>query len=197
MSLEWMHPPQNYDNASPKAAAFSAQRPRAMPEFSNTYGTDSIADRRINNRPRRPPSSNNTYGADAIAKASLEPLEVWENPEARYGYLIHLEHPEFTSLCPRSGYPDSGTIVIDYIPDEYTVELKAIKLYINSFRNKAISHEAVTNMIADKLMKDADPIALRVIGDFMRRGGVKTVVTVMRGNEIEFSKFAPYQAGIL
>lgn len=134
-----------------------------------------------------------SYGLNAIAKAAIEPLEIWENPSI-IPYLIHLEHPEFSSLCPRSSYPDSGTIVIDYIPNEFTVELKAIKLYINSFRNERISHEGVTNAIADRFFKDVKPSSLRVIGDFVRRGGVKTVITVQRG---ESYNFASYQANIL
>lgn len=133
------------------------------------------------------------YGSNAIAKAALEPLETWESPST-IPYLIHLEHPEFASLCPRSGYPDSGTIVIDYIPDEFTVELKAIKLYINSFRNERISHEGVVNAIADKFFEDVKPRSLRVIGDFMRRGGLKTAITVQRG---ESNDFPNYQANTL
>ncbi|MBW4515730.1 MAG: preQ(1) synthase [Timaviella obliquedivisa GSE-PSE-MK23-08B] len=134
-----------------------------------------------------------SYGSSAIANAAIEPLEIWESPSL-IPYLIHLEHPEFASLCPRSGYPDSGTIVIDYIPHRFTVELKAIKLYINSFRNEKISHEGVINAIADKFFKDVQPRSLRVIGDFMRRGGVKTVITVQRGDRYDF---ASYQANIL
>lgn len=134
-----------------------------------------------------------SYGSNAIAKAAIEPLEIWESPSS-IPYLIHLEHPEFASLCPRSGYPDSGTMVIDYIPHKFTVELKAIKLYINSFRNERISHEGVTNAIADKFFNDVQPRSLRVIGDFMRRGGVKTVITVQRGENYDF---ASYQANAL
>ncbi len=134
-----------------------------------------------------------SYGSNAIANAAIEPLEIWESPSL-IPYLIHLEHPEFASLCPRSGYPDSGTIVIDYIPHEFTVELKAIKLYINSFRNEKISHEGVINAIADKFFRDVKPRSLRVIGDFMRRGGVKTVVTVQRGDRHDF---ASHQANTL
>lgn len=138
--------------------------------------------------------SPGTYGDNAIAKASLAPLEGWENPETFHPYNIHLEHPEFSALCPRSGYPDSGTIVIDYVPRDRVCELKSFKLYINSFRDKRVSHEAVVNLIADKFMSDIDPISLRVIGDPMRRGGVKTVVTVYRGHP---ALFEPYKAGVL
>lgn len=126
------------------------------------------------------------YGQKEIE--SLEKFELWKNEYYENDYLIHVEHPEFTSLCPRSGYPDSGTIIIDYYPDEYIAELKSIKLYINSFRNINISHEGVTNKIFNKIWDEVKPKSLRIIGDFMRRGGVKTVVTVKKG-EHDFDKY--------
>ena len=133
------------------------------------------------------------YGDEAIVKTASQPLEVWPNPSP-HDYLIHLEHPEFTALCPRSGYPDFGIMVFEYYPGEWVVELKAFKLYINSFRQERISHEAVTNKIADRLFTDAKPKAMRVIGDFMRRGNVKTVITVCRG---QLMNFPEYRANIL
>ena len=81
----------------------------------------------------------NKYGDEAINSISSKPLEIWPNPAIENDYLIHLEHPEFTNLCPRSGYPDFATIIFDYIPDKSVVELKDFKLYINSFRNERIS----------------------------------------------------------
>lgn len=131
------------------------------------------------------------YGQEAID--NLDNFELWNNNYCENDYLIHIEHPEFTSLCPRSGYPDSGSIIIDYYPDKLIVELKSIKLYVNSFRNKPISHEGVTNEIFNKLWEEVKPKSLRVIGDFMRRGGVKTVVTLKKGNHI----FDAYMANIL
>ena len=128
------------------------------------------------------------YGQFEIENTAIEPLEKWESPGA---CQIHLEHPEFTALCPRSGYPDSGIIVVDYIPDQWVVELKAFKLYVNSFRNRQISHEAVTIEIADRLMTEINPRSLRVIGDFMRRGGVKTVITVARGEGSDLGVYHP------
>lgn len=128
------------------------------------------------------------YGDRAIQQAAADPLEKWPNP-TQNAYSIHLEHPEFTALCPRSGYPDFGTIVVDYQPNEWVVELKAFKLYINAFRNERISHEAVTNRVCDRLWKELAPVGIRVIGDFTRRGGVKTVITVQKGN---CSLFLPY-----
>lgn len=130
------------------------------------------------------------YGDWAIQTAATEPLEKWPSPSTN-AYVIHLEHPEFTALCPRSGYPDFGTIVVDYQPGEWVVELKAFKLFVNSFRNERISHEAVTNRICDRLWKELAPIGLRVIGDFTRRGGVKTVITVCKGDCSRFERYQP------
>lgn len=135
----------------------------------------------------------NRYGDFAIQQAQKEPLEKWPNPSGNR-YTIHLEHPEFTALCPRSGYPDFGTIVVDYCPGDWVVELKAFKLYINSFRNERISHELVTNQVADRLWEELGPLGLRVIGDFTRRGGVKTVITVSKG---DCGDFGAYQANPL
>ncbi|NEQ43072.1 MAG: NADPH-dependent 7-cyano-7-deazaguanine reductase QueF [Leptolyngbya sp. SIOISBB] len=133
------------------------------------------------------------YGDLAIAQTVSEPLEKWPN-QTDNAYTIHLEHPEFTALCPRSGYPDFGTIVVDYQPNDWVVELKAFKLYINAFRNQRISHEMVTNAISDRLWQELAPVGLRVIGDFTRRGGVKTVITVAKGDG---SLFVPYTPNVL
>ena len=137
---------------------------------------------------------DDTYGDRAIQAAATSPLELWPNPSRSHDYLIHIEHPEFTALCPRSGYPDFGTIVFDYYPDESVLELKAFKLYINSFRQERISHETVVNQIGDRLFSEVQPKALRIIGDFTRRGNVKTIITVYRGAEMNFPD---YQANLL
>lgn len=115
------------------------------------------------------------YGEEEIKKAQLE---FWPNPERRNRYLIEITYPEFTCLCPRSGYPDFATIHIKYIPDKLIVELKSIKLYLNKFRNEYISHEGAVNKIYNDLKKGLKPKYLEVIGDFNVRGNVKTVVTV-------------------
>src|SRR5215467_11056501 len=90
-----------------------------------------------------------TYGQEEIERNQLEP---WPNPYPSRDYVIHFEIPEFTCLCPRSGYPDFATIVIDYVPEKSVVELRSLKLYINGFRNRQISHEAATNLILDELV---------------------------------------------
>lgn len=115
------------------------------------------------------------YGTKAIKKAKLE---LWDNPSPDRDYTIEITYPEFTCLCPRSGYPDFATISIVYVPDRKVVELKALKLWLNSFRDESISHEAVTNLIFDQLKKDLKPRKLDVVGDFNVRGNVKTVIRV-------------------
>jgi len=116
------------------------------------------------------------YGTKAIQKAKLE---VWDNPNPDRDYTIEITYPEFTCLCPRSGYPDFATIGITYVPDRKIVELKALKLWLNGFRDQSISHEAVTNRIFDVLRKDLRPRKLEVTGDFNVRGNVKTVIRVI------------------
>lgn len=115
------------------------------------------------------------YGAKEIENITLEP---WENSNTDRDYTIDISYPEFTCLCPRSGYPDFATIKITYIPDKTVVELKSLKLFLNSYRDRAISHEEVTNEIFDSLKSLLKPRSLEVVGDFNVRGNVKTVITV-------------------
>jgi 7-cyano-7-deazaguanine reductase len=115
------------------------------------------------------------YGAGAIKNAKLE---TWPNPNPERDYAVEISFPEFTCLCPRSGYPDFATITIIYTPDKLIAELKALKLYLNGFRDSSISHEAVTNRIFDALAGKLKPRRLEVIGDFNARGNVKTVIRV-------------------
>ncbi len=120
------------------------------------------------------------YGEKAIQEAELEP---WENPYPDRDYLIEISFPEFTCLCPRSGYPDFATIKISYIPDQSIIELRSLKLWLNKFRNRYISHEAATNEIFDALWRTLNPRYLKVVGDFHPRGNVHTVITVERHRE--------------
>lgn len=115
------------------------------------------------------------YGEKAIKTARLE---LWDNPCSEKDYEINISFPEFTCLCPRSGYPDFATIAIKYVPDRKIVELKSLKLYLNSFRNMRISHEEATNRIYSELEKRLKPRFLEVTGDFNPRGNVKTVIRV-------------------
>jgi len=118
------------------------------------------------------------YGEQIIKEFDVEKdLEIWPNQHAK-NYVIKLTLPEFCCLCPRSGYPDFATIYIDYIPDELVVELKAIKLYINSFMNRNISHENSANEIYDLLDRKLKPKWLKVVADFNPRGNVHTVIEI-------------------
>ena len=105
-------------------------------------------------------------------------LELWPNVSPEKNYTIRITLPEFTALCPRSGYPDFGTIHLEYVPDELVVELKAIKLYVNSFRNRHISHEGVANEIFDTLYSAIKPRSMKLLFDFQPRGNVHTVVEI-------------------
>ena len=118
------------------------------------------------------------YGEQIIKEFDVEKdLEIWPNQHKK-NYVIKLTLPEFCCLCPRSGYPDFATIYIDYIPDELVVELKAIKLYINSFMNRNISHENSANEIYDLLDSKLKPKWLKVVADFNPRGNVHTVIEI-------------------
>jgi len=113
-------------------------------------------------------------GVLAIRENQLTPVE---NHYPDRDYEVDITLPEFTCLCPISGYPDFATIRVTYIPDQSIIELKSIKLYINKFRDEAHFHEAVVNKIMDDLIEAIDPRWIRVVGDFNPRGNVKTVVT--------------------
>lgn len=118
------------------------------------------------------------YGEKILNEFNPEKdLEIWENKHKK-DYVIKITLPEFTCLCPRSGYPDFATIYLEYIPNEWIVELKAIKLYINSFMNKNISHEDSINEIYDLLEKKLKPKWMKIIGDFNPRGNVHTVIEI-------------------
>jgi len=108
-------------------------------------------------------------------------LEIFSNPHPERDYLISFECPEFTCLCPKTGQPDFATIRIRYVPDEQCVELKSLKLYLWSYRNEGAFHEAVTNRIMDDIVAATKPRFIEVVGDFMVRGGIHTVVTVKQG----------------
>lgn len=111
-------------------------------------------------------------------------LEVFPNPNPN-PYMIEFDCPEFTCLCPKTGQPDFATLKFSYVPNELCVELKSLKLYLWSFRNEGHFHEKVTNDICEELHQLLKPKYLKVIGDFYIRGGIKTVVTVTRGQKSE------------
>jgi 7-cyano-7-deazaguanine reductase len=115
------------------------------------------------------------YGERDIAEGKLI---TFPNPRVGRRYDINITLPEFTCKCPFSGYPDFATIYISYMPDEKVVELKALKLYINSYRDRYISHEESANQILDDFVAACDPLEVRVKADFTPRGNVHTVVEV-------------------
>ncbi len=104
-------------------------------------------------------------------------LEIWPNKHEKE-YLIKITLPEFSCLCPRSGYPDYATIYLEYVPDKYVVELKALKLYINSFRDRHISHEDSANEIFDTLYEKLKPKSMKLVADFNPRGNVHTIIEI-------------------
>ncbi len=103
-------------------------------------------------------------------------LDTFLNPTPRRDYRIHMEIPEFTCLCPKTGQPDFATLFLDYVPDKLCVELKSLKLYIWSFRNEGAFHEAVTNRILDDLVSALRPRFMRLTARFYVRGGIFTTV---------------------
>ncbi len=104
-------------------------------------------------------------------------LELFENPRPGREYTITIRCPEFTSVCPKTGQPDFGTITVEYIPDELCIELKSLKLYMQSYRNEGIFYERLTNDILDDLSGACKPRWMRVQSSFTPRGGITTDVT--------------------
>jgi 7-cyano-7-deazaguanine reductase len=113
------------------------------------------------------------YGAKMVREAQLERFE---NRTKHRRYTVEFSCPEFTCLCPRSGFPDFATVNIKYVPDQWCVELKSLKLYINKYRDLNVYHEDVVNVILDDLVKLLDPHEIEVVGDFNVRGNIKTVI---------------------
>ena len=127
------------------------------------------------------------YGEKEIKEFDVKKdLEIWPNKHNRE-YVIKITLPEFSCLCPRSGYPDYATFHLEYIPNEYVVELKALKLYINTFRNRYISHEDSANEVFDTLYNRLKPKWMKLTADFNPRGNVHTVI------EIDSAKFTKEQ----
>ena len=103
-------------------------------------------------------------------------IELFENPRPERDYTITIRCPEFTSVCPKTGQPDFGEIVIEYIPDKLCIELKSLKFYMQSYRNKGIFYEALTNDILDDLTSVSKPRWMKVTSRFTPRGGITTDV---------------------
>ena len=118
------------------------------------------------------------YGERKIETGNLI---CFPNPNVKRDYEISIEFPEFTCKCPFSGYPDFATLKIIYQPRNTVIELKAIKLYLNNFRDKKISHEEVANKIIDDLVEASEPKWIQLVADFNPRGNVHTIIRVCHG----------------
>ena len=118
------------------------------------------------------------YGEKEIQNFEINSQEnFWPN-EHEKNYTINIELPEFMCLCPRSGYPDFATMKLSYEPDAYVIELKALKLYINSFMTRHISHENSANEIYDALYSRLKPKSMKLIADINPRGNVHTIIEI-------------------
>ncbi|MEP7157319.1 MAG: preQ(1) synthase [Betaproteobacteria bacterium] len=117
-----------------------------------------------------------TQLGDKPTAPAKKSLEVFPNPQPKRDFVIHMQIPEFTCLCPITGQPDFATLYLDYIPEARCVELKSLKLYIWSFRNEGKFHEAVANEILDDIVKAIAPRFARLTAKFWVRGGIFTTV---------------------
>ena len=113
--------------------------------------------------------------ACAGVNAELPEIETWPNQYA--DYEIEIVMPEFTSVCPKTGLPDFGKIVLRYVPDKKCLELKSYKMYLLAYRNLGIFQENIVNRVLEDVVKAAKPVNATVIGDFAARGGLSTLVT--------------------
>jgi 7-cyano-7-deazaguanine reductase len=116
-------------------------------------------------------------------------LETFENAYPDREYTVIHTAPEFTSVCPKTGQPDFGKITIEYIPDDLCIELKSLKIYLNSYRNDGIFYESVVNKILDDLVEVCKPRYMIVTGEFNVRGGISSVVEAEYAKEDYLNNF--------
>ena len=114
-----------------------------------------------------------------------ELLETFQNEFPDRDYEIEIICPEFTSVCPKTGQPDFGTLTINYVPGQLCIELKSLKMYLQSFRNEGILYENVTNTILDELVALLQPRFMTLLAEFSTRGGIATNVTATYFDEAE------------
>jgi 7-cyano-7-deazaguanine reductase len=133
----------------------------------------------------------------SMSSQPTKTLETFPNPAVDRDFHIHMQIPEFTCLCPKTGQPDFATLLLDYIPDQLCVELKSLKLYIWSYRDEGAFHEAVTNRILDDLVAATAPRFMRLTAKFFVRGGIFTNVVAehrkpgwQTAPRVELSRFA-------
>ncbi|MBU1026101.1 MAG: preQ(1) synthase [Candidatus Margulisbacteria bacterium] len=111
-----------------------------------------------------------------IKQLKTPAIETWENQYSDRDYNIHLEFPEFTCVCPKTGLPDFAKIIIDYVPDKGCVELKSLKEYFIYYRNVGIFHEHLTNKILEDFVAACKPRSAKIVAEMNVRGGIKTTV---------------------
>ena len=116
-----------------------------------------------------------------MSEPNRDVLEVFENPYLDRDYEIETVCPEFTSMCPKTGQPDFGTLTITYFPGQRCLELKSLKLYLQQYRNHGAFYESVTNRILDDLVAVTDPRWMTIVAEYTPRGGIRTNVTVRYG----------------
>jgi 7-cyano-7-deazaguanine reductase len=114
--------------------------------------------------------------AEAGVRAELPEIETWPN-QYRTGYEIEIAMPEFTSVCPKTGLPDHGTLTLRYVPDRLCLELKSLKMYSLAYRNLGIFQENVVNRFLEDVVRAARPVSATVVGEFAARGGIPTKIT--------------------
>jgi 7-cyano-7-deazaguanine reductase len=114
--------------------------------------------------------------AAAGTRADLPEIETWPN-QYRTGYEIEIVMPEFTSICPKTGLPDTGTLTLTYVPDKLCLELKSLKMYTIAYRNLGIFQENVVNRMLADIVRAAKPVEAALVGDFAARGGISTCIT--------------------
>lgn len=140
---------------------------------------------------RQIPTKEKTAGGVVLSKTAdmkgeAKILENFANPNPGRLYTITHVNEEFTSVCPKTGLPDFGTITISYVPDQLCIELKSLKYYFLEFRNKGIFYEAVTNKILDDLVAVCDPFEMEVTTEWGARGGIHSVITAEYMKPIDF-----------
>jgi 7-cyano-7-deazaguanine reductase len=134
----------------------------------------------------RPKRQYTDEHATAGVRAELPEIETWPN---QYGqYEIEIEMPEFTSVCPKTGLPDSGTLRLIYTPLKQCLELKSLKMYTLAYRNLGIFQENVVNRVLEDIVRATDPLEATVIGDFAARGGISTRVTATYRRKNKYSR---------
>ena len=106
----------------------------------------------------------------------MQEIETFPNPAIGRRYEITHINPEFTSVCPKTGMPDFGTITVKYIPDKICIELKALKLYFMEYRNQGIFYEAITNKILDDLVAACSPLEMEITSEWTTRGGIHSII---------------------